>query len=91
MALKKSFETRSGIVLPNAYHHILRFDVGDDGVTLCLCLGVYESQAKYDEGKPPVDLSGVEMVYDKVGADNAHTQMYNFLKTTAALVGAEDV
>lgn len=92
MALQKTFETRYGLILTDAYIRIIdiSFNVTSNGMDISV--GIFSDASLANSGKIPVDTwSGQWSSYDKSSTDNAHTQIYKYLKTLDLYSDAIDV
>ena len=91
MALTLSIVTRSAVPIANAYLRVLRLEYDTMSNAMAICLGTYASAQAVLDGKPPIEIQGIDMTtFDRSSPNNAHTQIYNYLKTLDSLAGAAD-
>jgi hypothetical protein len=85
MSLQKTVTTRSGISLTDAYHKVTNLKwsaAGDAQLMFDVC--TYPSSVEADAGQEPADKKQYSMdSFDKSHVDNAHKQVYAWLKDAA--------
>jgi len=83
MAIRKTIETASGVSVINAYHRVVGVCLdGKNKISFSL-------QSSVDASKPYFNSAPYSCAYDLDG-QNPIKQAYDFLKTTAKFIEAED-